>query len=328
MVIALSPREMAEFLPEPLAAELERDFPDHERWDPDAAGDQAWPGCLAARKPEVLVTCWRTPPLPDVLPATLRYVCHLGGSTRALITRRHLEHGLIVTNWGDSISRTVAEGALALILGALRRTGQWALRLHGEKKWRSDGDRVESLFERRVGLHGFGFVARELVRLLRPFGNPVSVVAPEDQAPLLRAHGVHAAPSLEALFADNDIVVELAPLTAATRGSVTERHLSLMAPGALFVNLARGPIVDEAGLLRVAREGRLLIALDVFHQEPLPADSPLRGLPNVTLSPHVAGPTNDRRRDAGAFALRNLRAYRDGRPVEAVVTQEVYDHAT
>jgi phosphoglycerate dehydrogenase-like enzyme len=87
-------------------------------------------------------------------------------------------------------------------------------------------------------------------------------------------------------------------------------------------------VVDEADLLRVAREGRLQIALDVFEHEPLPADSPLRGLPNVTLLPHLAGPTRDRRRDAGALALKNLRAYLRGEPLEAVVTLEVYDRST
>jgi len=78
----------------------------------------------------------------------------------------------------------------------------------------------------------------------------------------------------------------------------------------------------------VAREGKLQIALDVYEQEPLPPDSPFRGLRNVTLLPHLGGPTRDRRRDAGALALQNLRAFLNGGTPQAVVTLDSYDRST
>jgi phosphoglycerate dehydrogenase-like enzyme len=130
------------------------------------------------------------------------------------------------------------------------------------------------------------------------------------------------------LFATSEIVVELAAATPETYNLVKEAHLRLIPEGGVFVNVGRGCVVDEAGLLRVAREGNLQIALDVFETEPLPVDSPFRGLPNVTLLPHLGGPTRDRRRDAGALALKNLRAYLRGEPQEAVVTLEVYDRSS
>ena len=108
---------------------------------------------------------------------------------------------------------------------------------------------------------------------------------------------------------------------------MTERLLRLMPPGAAFVNVGRGKVVDEDALLRVAREGRIQVGLDVFATEPLPADSGFRGLPNAVLLPHIAGPTLERRRDAGTHALENLRAYAEGRPLKAVITPEVYDAA-
>ncbi len=328
VLLAVAPRELDEFLPPPLVNGIRALFADVRSCNPATLDPADWPALLERERPGILVTCWQTPPLPARLPDSLRYVCHLGGSTRRLVQRQHLEQGLLVTNWGPSVARGVAEGALTLILAALHRAGHWAIRLHVERGWRTDADRVESLHERTVGIHGFGFVARELVRLIQPFGNPVAVYAPGTPDALIREHRVAAAPSLEALFAGNDVVVELAPLIPATHGIVTEKLLRSMPPGALFVNVARGPIVEEAGLLRVAAEGRLLVALDVYQTEPLPADSPLRGLPNVTLFPHVAGPTNDRRRDAGAFALENLRAYSRGLQPAAVVTPAIYDQAT
>jgi phosphoglycerate dehydrogenase-like enzyme len=139
---------------------------------------------------------------------------------------------------------------------------------------------------------------------------------------------VRAAASLEDLFRENDIVVELAPLIPATVNCVTERHLRLIRPGGVFVNLGRGGVVEPEGLLRVAREGKILFGLDVFVEEPLPAESPLRGLRNVCLTPHLAGPTTDRRRDATIFALRNLSAYLAGEPLEAHITPAVYDAST
>ena len=166
------------------------------------------------------------------------------------------------------------------------------------------------------------------MRLLHPFGCRLSAFAPDVDGTAERDYGVKAAPSLEALFAENDIIVELAPLIPATQGSVTEKHLRLIRPGGVFVNVGRGAVVDEAALLRVAKEGKIWVGLDVFTVEPLPADSGFRGLPNVTLTPHLAGPTTDRRRDAGEFAMHNLRAYAEGRSLNAVVDLRAYDTST
>jgi phosphoglycerate dehydrogenase-like enzyme len=96
----------------------------------------------------------------------------------------------------------------------------------------------------------------------------------------------------------------------------------------VFVNVGRGCVVDEAALIRVASEGKIQVALDVFEQEPLAAESPFRGMPNVTLLPHLSGPTRDRRRDCGALALKNLRAYLRGESQEALVTLDIYDRST
>jgi phosphoglycerate dehydrogenase-like enzyme len=124
------------------------------------------------------------------------------------------------------------------------------------------------------------------------------------------------------------VIVELAPLNPATKGIVTEKHLRLIRDGGVFVNVGRAAVVDESALLRVAREGKIFIGLDVFTEEPLPVNSGFRGLPNVSLTPHIAGPTLDRYPDATAFALRNLRAYAAGQPLEAVITPAIYDAST
>lgn len=296
--------------------------------DPEDLSTEQFHRLLAGHDPEILLACWKTPPLPAQLPPSLRYVCYLCGSVKRLVTRRHLEGGLIVTNWGGSISRIVAEWTLFHILSCLRRATHWALAMHHDGGWKNSCTETASLFGRTVGIHGFGLVARELVTLLRPFGVHISVHAPDVTAEIETRFGIHRCPTLEALFSENDVIVELAPLIPETTGIVTEALLRRIRPGGVFVNLGRGAVVDEEALVRVAREGKVLFGIDVFAVEPLPADHPLRGLTNVSLTPHLGGPTTDRRRDAGEHSLRNLRAYAAGLPMESVVTLEVYDRTS
>ena len=330
LLAVLTPTEVREFLPEPMLAQARALAAEFRLVDPAQRDDAALTREIAAVNPEVLLACWKTPPLPAALPSRLRYVCYVAGSVKRLVTRAHLERGLLVTNWGGSISRTVAECALFHILACLRNTSHWAIAMHqpGTAAWKNGLTDARSLFGRSVGIHGFGPVARELVTLLHPWGCPITVLAPDATADLAHAHGVERAASLEALFSQNEIIVELAPLIPATTGIVTEKILRLIRPGGVFVNVGRGAVVDEAALLRIAQEKKIAIGLDVFTDEPLPADSGFRALPHVNLTPHIAGPTIDRYPDAGAFALKNLRAYAEDRPLEAVVTPEVYDFST
>lgn len=328
LLALLTTVEREHFFPGPLEAELRSVAGQFRLTDPLALAPGELAGLLAAADPEVLVAAWKTPALPEVLPPRLRYVCYVAGSVRHLVSRPQLERGLLLTNWGGSISRVVAEGALLHILAALRRLPRWTIAMHQQGAWKQGLTDAASLFGRRVGIHGFGRVARELVRLLQPFGCAIEVCAPDVDDESARAHGVARAASLESLFADNDVVVELAPLIPSTRGIVGEDLLRRIRPGGVFVNVGRGAVVDEPALVRVAREGQIQVGLDVYAQEPLLPDHPLRGLPNVGLTPHIAGPTADRYRDAGAFALRNLRAYAAGEPLEALVTPAVYDSST
>jgi len=330
LLAVLTPTEVREFLPEPLLTQLRGLVPEFRLIDPTGMSEAAFAIELARVNPDIVLGCWKTPPLPEALPSRLRYVCYITGSVKKMISRAHLERGLIVSNWGGSISRTVAEAALFHMLACLRNASHWAIAMHqpGTAAWKNGLTDARSLFRRSVGIHGFGPVARELVGLLRPWGCPTTAFAPDLTAELAHAYGVERAASLDALFAENEIIVELAPLIPATTGLITERLLRLIRPGGVFVNVGRGAVVDEAALLRVARDGHISIGLDVYTPEPLPADSGLRALPRVSLTPHTAGPTIDRYPDAGAFAVKNLRAHVEGRPLEAVITPEIYDQSS
>ena len=328
LLAILTPDEQEKFLPAPALAEVRALAPEFRLLDPTGLTPADFAREVAAANPEVIVACWRTPALPAQLPPRLRYVCYLTGGVRNLVTRAHLERGLLLTNWGGAISRSVAECALFHTLACLRLAPRWTLMIHRDGGWRDGWEQAGSLFGRRIGIHGFGQVARAFLKLIEPFGCQVSICAPDVDDAVAKAHGATRAATLDALFADNDIIVELAPLNPVTRGIVTERHFRLIRPGGVFVNVGRAAVTDEAALLRVAREGRIAVGLDVFVDEPLPLDSGFRGLPNVSITPHIAGPTLDRYVDATAHALRNLRAYAADQPLEAVITPAMYDAMT
>lgn len=329
-VFCMLPGVREDFLPPDLFDALKELFPGLLELPPNTAwkGD---PGFFVREQPEILITGWGAPMLPSSRTAmpSVQYVCHLPGSVRGLVPRALLEEGLLVTNWGHCHADTVAECALMLILCTLRRTTETHMVMHGDRGWKWPNDlRPLSLFGRRVGLHGFGAVARSLLPLLKPFGVSVQAYSAGVPAEVFFTSGVRQASSLEELFSTSDVLVEIEAATPSNLGTVTESHFRLLSPGAVFVNVGRAAVVDEAGLLRVAREGWLPMGLDVYHQEPLPADSALRGLPHVCLLGHQAGPTPDRRRDCGQFALENLRAYRSGQPLRGVVTVETFDLMT
>ncbi len=327
-MIAVSPRELKLFFDGPTKglARLQRFIPNLHYFDTDS-GTSEWEKAVRHQKPSVLLSAWTTPAIPDDVDS-IKYVCHICGSIQKLVSRRQIERGVAVTNWGQSISETVAEFALMLVLSALRRSHFYADQMHVQRGWTYFPAGTQSLFDRKVGIHGFGAIARRLVPLLRPFR--VSISAYSDGVP--DAHfddaGVIKCASLDELFSKSDVVVEVEALTPQTRGAVTERLLRLMPIGSSFINVGRGGVVDEKAVIQIAAEGRVRFALDVYEREPLDHASPLRSMPEVTLFPHIGGPSDDRSYLCGDFALQNLERYFSGQPLEATVTLEIYDRST
>jgi phosphoglycerate dehydrogenase-like enzyme len=128
------------------------------------------------------------------------------------------------------------------------------------------------------------------------------------------------ADGLDALLAETDLLISLLPAVPATRRILDARLLSLLPPSARFVNVGRGATVDEAALIDALRSGRLAgAALDVMETEPLPEDSPLWGVPNLILTPHVAG---GRPRNAAPFLAAQLTSWRTGAPLRNVATRQ------
>jgi phosphoglycerate dehydrogenase-like enzyme len=262
--------------------------------------------------------------------ARLRFVGELEGDRffgrvdLAAASRR----GVVVVDTTHGSSWPVAEWVIALAVLGLRDAAQFVRRLN-DHELVANGATGEpgrlsnrELCERRVGLIGFGHIAWRLVELLRPLR--CEVIAHDPYAPreLAEAAGVSFA-GLDAVMASSDVVACLAPLTDESRGLVEERHLRLLAPGSTFINVSRAAVVDGDALERVAREQRVIFCLDVFDPEPIPVDHPLRDLPNVLLTPHLAGTTEESRQRFFALMVDELARHFLGLEPRAQVTPRV-----
>ena len=294
--------------------------------------EQAYIKTLRDTQAEIAITGWGAPFLSKAVAEAnpqLKYMCNLTGGVRAMVAREVIEGGLQVTNWGNLIGPTVAEAALMSILSCLRRTTRVAFLMHAEKGWRQGSEKpVESLFYQTVGLHGFGNIARYLVKLLAPFECAISAFDPFAPQDVFDRLGVQRVKDLKTLYAQNRIISIHAPKIDETYHVVNAEILSAMRDGAILVNTARGHIIDTDALVAELKTGRIMASLDVYEQEPLPSDSPLRGLLNCHLTPHTAGPTPDRYVDFGRAAIDNIRRYVRGEPLMHRVDVQTYDLIT
>jgi phosphoglycerate dehydrogenase-like enzyme len=205
-----------------------------------------------------------------------------------------IEQGVRVVDTTHGSSLPVAEWALAMMLIGLRNAGAHFRTLIAhqefERSWSDPGFRIGELTGRRVGLIGLGHIGRRLIELLEPFHCRIVVHDPYAPKELALATHVSLAP-LEAIMSESEVVVCTAPLTPLTHRMIGAEQLALLPTDCVFVNVSRGPIVDPDALIARARVGDIRVSLDVFDPEPVPVDSPIRDLPNVFLSPHIAGVT-------------------------------------
>jgi D-3-phosphoglycerate dehydrogenase len=231
----------------------------------------------------------------DVAPRT-RLIGELEGDRFAnrVDVESAIARGVRVVDTTHGSSLPVAEWALGLMLIGLRNAGEQFRRLIGGDEFRRSTDdpgyRLGELTGRSVGLIGLGHIGRRLIELLAPFRCPVLAYDPYVAREVALALHVELAP-LERVMLESDVVVCTAPLTPRTRRMLGSAELDLLKTDSVFVNVSRGAIVDPDALTARARRGDIRVAIDVFDPEPIPAGSPIRDLPNVFLSPHIAGVT-------------------------------------
>ncbi len=194
---------------------------------------------------------------------------------------------VLVFNSPNSLVHSTASAALTFILALAKRlpehermarTGRW------DRQSEITGDDLPGM---TLGIVGLGHTGAELTRLVAPFQMRVLAYSPRADAAQARTLGVTLVDSLAEVFRESDFISIHCRLEPHTHGMIGEREFRLMKPTAYFINVARGELVQQDALVRGLREGWIRgAALDVFQEEPLPADDPLTKLDNVILAPH------------------------------------------
>ena len=266
---------------------------------------------------EVLVAGWGAPEVPVELTPRLRAVLYAGGVARTCLAdpAAHAARGVVASNARAANAVPVAEYTLATILLANKgaRAAEREVRAHRRLPDREREPARRGIYRRTVGIIGASQVGRRVIELLRPFDLDVVVHSPELTPRGAAALGVRCA-TLEEVAAQSDVLSLHQPLLPETVGQVDAHVLAQLPDGATLINTARGAVVDEEALLAELRTGRIDAVLDVTAPEPPAADSELWDLPNVVLTPHIAGSTGSELHRLGDLVAAEAERFVRGRP--------------
>ncbi|WP_201832596.1 hydroxyacid dehydrogenase [Microvirga zambiensis] len=272
------------------------------------------------------ITGWGTPPLDEALlerASSLKLVAHAAGSIRHLIPFPAIsERRLQVTHAAIHIGEAVSEFVIAQVLAFLRHPSELAKGMRDNEPWFDLRTRFlgRLLGEQTVGLVGAGYIGRMMMRLFRAFNARVLVYDPYFSEAQAQAMDVEIF-DLDQVLQRSDIVSLHVPSLPETRHMIGSAQLTLLKNGALFINTARGAIVDEQALIAELRKGRFTAVLDVYEKEPLPEDSPLRTLPNAILAPHAAGHSYETYLRQGTSAVDEVCRLLSGEPLRHEITK-------
>jgi phosphoglycerate dehydrogenase-like enzyme len=278
---------------------------------------------------DACITSWGVAPFDaDVLDAAprLRAMAHMGSSVKRFVSQAFWARGVHLTSAGITLARDVAETTLGLMIVGQKRI--WPLGQHvREGGWREapawDRWFSQELFRKEVGIIGASNVGRHLIELLKPFEPHILLYDPfisEEAANELGATKL----ALDELLRRADIVSLHAPANDATHHILNAERLALMKDDALIINTARGTLIEEGALIDELSKGRFFAFLDVTDPEPPARDSPLRRLPNVVVTPHIAGCIENCNR-MGELAVEELRRFFAGEPAVYQVTPEMLE---
>ncbi|OKI02974.1 hydroxyacid dehydrogenase [Streptomyces sp. CB02923] len=275
---------------------------------------------------EILLTSWGATPLTGTVldrAPRLRAVIHAGGSVKPHVTSACWDRGIAVTSAAAANAQPVAEYTLAAVLFANKRvlhTAHLYRALRAPHDWHQELEGAGN-HRRTVGVIGASRIGRRVIELLRPFDLSVLLHDPYTDEKEAAGLGVTLS-SLDDLCAASDVVTVHAPQLPATHHLLGARQLALMPDGATLVNTARGALVDETALLPELVSGRINAVLDVTAPQ-LPApDSPLYDLPNVLLTPHIAGSLGGELHRMADQALDEIERYTKGLPFADPVRAE------
>lgn len=254
---------------------------------------------------------------------SLEAVFFLGGSVKGITSESFWQRNIPITCAAAANAVPVAEFVLGQILLYLK-----GFFFHSENYKKNHDFRiypVKGVFHKRIGLISYGSIAKHLRMLLKSFDVEVAVYSPELNAATAAAEGMTYM-STDELFASCDVVSLHAPLLPATTNMIKYEHIVSMQKNTAFINTARGAVVDEAGMIAALKQRSDITAfIDVTQQEPIAENSELYNLPNVILTPHIAGATGEEKARLGYMIVDELKRYLHGQPMRYTVEKSSLD---
>lgn len=279
---------------------------------------------------EILVTGWGVPRIDAAalaLMPRLRLIAHAAGTVKFFLAPEVFSRGLLVTNAVTANAVPVAEFTVAAILFAnkqvitfrdLYRKERTALRTH--PLMASDLGN----YDKTVGIIGASHIGLKTIELLQSYDLHILLYDPYATREQARALGVELV-GLDELMARSDVASLHAPALPSTREMIDARRLALLRDGATFINTARGSIVDEAALTRELVSGRIRAVIDVTEPDLLDAASPLYELPNVLLTPHIAGAVGAERERLGTLVVNEVERFSRGERLQHAIDARLLD---
>lgn len=255
------------------------------------SAEKHWPELLSDA--DGIITTWSSPRIDEkILDANskLKIVGHAAGSVADYISPELFERNIKVCSANSDMAHSVAEWCLMSALMGIRNVMSYTKfgTIGGELDW-PGRNHCGSIQNSTIGIWGFGAIAGELVKMLKPLV-PGKILVNSNHLDRLEAitYGMEKS-SLTKLFEKSDIIFLLAGLSKHTQGKIDAELLASIKNGAVLINAGRGPLVQERALINELALGRFTGVFDVFHKEPLSVDSPLQGMANMIMTPHNAG---------------------------------------
>ena len=274
------------------------------------------------RGAEIVITSWGCQPLTEEILAeapNLRFVLHAAGTVKGIATEALFDRGVRISSAAAALGRGVAETALGMTIASLK--DMWRLsRSTRDNEW-GHVAQVTELFNVTIGVIGAGRAGAHYLKLLQAFEVETLVYDPfysEEKAVALGTCKVE----LDELVKRSDLISIHAPSIPETYRMINKERMALMKDTCILINTARGSIIDEEALVAELRKGRLFACLDVTDPEPPALDHPFRHLPNVVLTPHIAGAVNNGLGRIGHYITRELEAYLQGKQLDGEVRKE------
>jgi phosphoglycerate dehydrogenase-like enzyme len=277
------------------------------------------------REVDVIFGTWGMPKMdPAVLDAApnLKAIFYGAGTVKSFATEELFQRKVVVTNAYKANAVPVAEYCVATILFSLKLGWAHVRSLHLNRKWHRETDRIAGAYDANIGLISLGAIGKKTLELLRPYDLNILVYSTslsEEQAGKL---GVRLA-TLEEIFKESDVVSLHTPSLPSTLKMIKPEHFRMMKANATFINTSRGAVVDQSGMVDVLRERTDLTAiLDVTEPEPPEPGDPVFGLPNIFVTPHIAGSIGSECRRLGQTAIDECKRYLDNEPLQSPIQLE------